>query len=356
MKKILRYDEKIGARTKLDPLEDVTSWISGLRSEEVLVRTLKTKHGISRKKERLKSAKVISNYIQNALGLIEQAYSGPSTTSFLPLYYAILNLSKVYIVATGKRTELMKKQNRYHGASYDPGGKKSTDISNEIVTLKSNGVLKLFYETLTGEKWHFDGRKVKLEDMYSRIPYIEAEYEQAYRSPAAFQGIELKMEETESNKYRLKANLEAESSGGIEHPHLFDKSYLKILKGFTQKDNEEKVFVSSTVQASTESEARKKLLKEIRRSLLITIPRTFGGPYTRTVISNKHMLLPEEIPIWIALFHLSNVVRYNPEFLLEAKDSKAWPMLLALHKHGIYRFLVLFLSYFNQSNYILIGG
>jgi len=77
----------------------------------------------------------------------------------------------------------------------------------------------------------------------------------------------------------------------------------------------------------------------------------FMGTYTP--VSGSNLLLPEELPILLAFFHLSNVVRYAPERLLKLHDSKASAVLQSLIRQGAYRFIELFWSYLNKKTYIL---
>ena len=78
-----------------------------------------------------------------------------------------------------------------------------------------------------------------------------------------------------------------------------------------------------------------------------------SAPVSLTPICNKQLLLPEELPILLAFFHMSNVVRYNPEFLVRLEDSPEWGLLHVFSRQGIYRYLVLFWSFFNQRTYLV---
>ena len=51
----------------------------------------------------------------------------------------------------------------------------------------------------------------------------------------------------------------------------------------------------------------------------------------------------------LAFFHMSNVVRYNPEFLARLKDSRSWGLLLVLRNHAVLKFLKLFWENISQS-------
>jgi hypothetical protein len=64
------------------------------------------------------------------------------------------------------------------------------------------------------------------------------------------------------------------------------------------------------------------------------------------------MLVPEEIPIFIVLFHLSSIVRYKPRFLDTIRDSDAWPLVLVARRHLLYRGMLLALSQVLQRNVV----
>ena len=345
---ISRYNDLMLVSTHLNPLEDITSWIAGLNSTGYISDILRTTHGISRTNEIRNCAKSISMYARNSLGLTEQAFSGPPEVSFLPLYYAILNLSKIYIVLSGQRAALQV--NRWHGAVY-PTEKNSRDLLTERVILKQNGVLPLFYETLTGVRG-WQEKKLSLDEIYPYIHDVSYEYKHAYKKPPALQSIDISIGGNSSDGYNLTALLVED-----EHPNASDKKYLKILTGF-QKDNSQKpTYVSQKVFQPTEDDARNLLTQSLKRYLLYDpMPDPLRGSmrtYNLTPISNKKLLLPEEIPIWIAFFHLSNVVRYKPEFLAQLQDSVCWPILLTLRKHAFLKFLLLFWSYLHQTVFML---
>ncbi len=349
MSKILRYDGLEVVISPLNPIEDVVSWICGLSSTGYVSDILRTVHGISRAKEINKCTQLISTYAETSVGLIEQAYSGPAEVSFLPLYYALLNLSKIYIILSGKRVDLEK--NQWHGASYKPVGKSRRELLTEEITLKDGGVLPLFYETLSGLQWREGGKKIKLCDIYPYIWGISHEYSHAYKKPYACQQILIELVGSSSNGYKLLARL-----GTSEHPKAGRKKCLKILEKFhADRPQSTDTFVSDKVYTATEEIARHLLLKNVKRNLLYELEFDLEGEvaYCWTPLSGRKLLLPEEIPIWIAFFHLSNIVRYNPEFVSKVKDSRSWPMLRALRKHTVLRFLLLFWSYLHQKTFIL---
>ncbi|MDP2951759.1 MAG: hypothetical protein Q8O76_00395, partial [Chloroflexota bacterium] len=80
------------------------------------------------------------------------------------------------------------------------------------------------------------------------------------------------------------------------------------------------------------------------------------GSYHFVPSSGGKLLLPEELPLLCAFYHMSNVVRYDPDTLIRLMDSKYWPVLLALRRHGTYRFLLLFWSFVNQCSTSISGG
>ncbi len=134
------------------------------------------------------------------------------------------------------------------------------------------------------------------------------------------------------------------------HPLTNRRRYLKIFTGLRSQPNQPERFASDKIMVSTDAEARARLLSHTKRHLLYQIVRDlFHNPIgIYTPLSAGPMELAEEIPIWLAFFHLSNVVRYKPDTLARIKDSAAWPMLLCLQRHALLRFLVIFWSFMQQ--------
>lgn len=350
MKQIHRYDSFNVVATPFNPIDDILCWISGLRSEGYNADILRYKHNMCNGKSIQESAKLISVYSGNALELIEQAYSGPPDVSFLPLYYAILNLSKIYIVLKGKSNLLREAKNRYHGATYDIAKKPTKDILNETITINQNGVLPLFYKSITNKELSGIDSPVKLSDIYPYILNIEYEFRHIYQKPKPFIGCEITINGDLKNGYSLIAKF-----GESKIPNIYNAKYLNIITNLQQDENDIKVFKSSLIKEEKEEKAIDVLLNTIKRYLLYDAgyDELVGKLMTYTVISKKDIVFPEELPKWIAFFHLSNIVRYYPETLLKIRDSKAWPILLSLRTHGVLRFLILLWSFINQKTVII---
>ncbi|MBN2287109.1 MAG: hypothetical protein JXI43_11725 [Tissierellales bacterium] len=346
-----RYESFRTVHTPLNPIEDLICWISGLNSTEYNSDILRKIHNFQDKTEIKESSKNITLFANNAIGLIEQAYSGPQEVSYLPLYYSILNLSKIYIITAGLRNKLT--ENRYHGAKYDPNQSHQKVTINEHIEIKLNGMLPLFYFILTGKNLYNITRKINLSEIYPYIPSISHEYSHALNEPSPIRQVQLHIHGGENNKFRIVANLYEN-----DHPNAFDKKYLKLLSGFKSNSNGI-IYTSKNIIAKNKDEARRKFISVLRTYLIyepIINPSNSTIDSFLTPINNKRLLLPEEIPIWFTFFHLSNVVRYNPELLYKLKDTKYWPMLLALRKHTILRFLILFWSNFHRSHFCLYSG
>ncbi len=111
--KILRYNQIKTIGTDLDPIEDLLNLISTLKSRGFTSDLLREVYGFTNLQEIKKTLKLISLHIDNAIGLANQRFDGLAQTSFLPLYYSTLNLSKVHLLFLGKRIDL--ESNRHMG-------------------------------------------------------------------------------------------------------------------------------------------------------------------------------------------------------------------------------------------------
>jgi hypothetical protein len=335
---ILRYDDSAGVSTPLDPLLDVLSWVKGLKSNSVCSDLLRTKHSISDRRTNKTCTISVANHASMAISLFEEGLSCPEETSFISLYYGMLNLSKCCVIASGGIQDLQGQ--RWHGVSYRTGGNMPRDFLNDSVELRKKGALALYYQTLTGVTWGRD-RKIPMSCFYPHIAGIGHEFSSAYGIKQQLQSCNLEEKIVQgkiSLQLRLDNNLVIGNRG---------KRSLPLSKGFRKID-------SLVYQTKFQSgpDAKSKILSGVRRYLLYSFVQG-GMAITVTPVSSIHLLLPEEIPILMAFFHLSNISRYNPEYIARIQDSIAWPMLLALRRHASLRFLTLFWSYINKTAYLI---
>lgn len=339
-----RYPVAHKVTTSLDPLEDVICWIEGLRSRRYLKEIAQQKHyltgGIGLD-NRIEGA---TAFIEIACEYLEQAFRGPKTVSFLSLYYAFLNLAKVYITLGPYAAEL--NQQRRHGVTYDPGLKESRSLETERIRIMPKGIIPLFYRTLTGST----NLKSKfcLSDIYPFILNISAEYSTATGQLDKLVPFWLKLGKYKDGKQRLQAEQLPPEELTEVLPYPSDLRCLKAFKGMRNDPKNPKIIISPEIHEGAEQTAR----DFIRPSLLYGM--ALGDETLQFVpVCGSSTLLPEELPILLAFFHMSSIVRYNPQFYRKLVDSKYWPLVLALRRHGTFKFLLLFWSFINQSSYYL---
>lgn len=339
MSEILRYDKSAFVHTNLNPLEDLSFWIKGLGSIGYVSDILKIAHNIKNRNDIKCRAKTISRHADLAVQFISQGFNGPIETSFLPLYYCLLNLSKIYILCSSKNIELEK--NRWHGAicKFD----KNNKFLKDKIIITKRGTIPLFYEVLTHEKL-INKSIIEIKDIYPYIHNISHEYKFIYKKTSKLQSCKFSIIGNQQSNYKINCNL----LGDII-PGALNKIYNQILKDF-KKINDTKY--QSKFTFSNKKEAEKQLNNSLKRFLLYT-EKSQHDTSTKVPISSKSILLPEELPILLAFFHLSNIVRYNPDYLYQIKDSKDWSMIQPLSRHGVCRFMILFWSYFHQKTFYI---
>jgi len=342
---IMRYDKNEIVHTTLDPLEDICSWIQGLRSKGYCDDILRNIHGFSNTREIKVASRAIATHAENSINLLNQAFCGPAKISFLPIYYSILNLAKICVIMGGYLHSL--KSQPSHGASHVH--KTSHDLLTEEIKIRERGAIPLFYLVLTNERICTKETSVKMTDIFPYIQNISHEFITAYGREYGFVGIDLNIEGDDKHGYNLIATV-LESVGTKERN--ISLKQLRVLIGFRPDPKKKNIFRTQK-QGGPKNEARAKLLKHVRRYLLKFQVDRSGRHYSITPLSSRKMLLPEEIPILLMFFHLSNVVRYNPEFLERLFDSKACALLLTAPKQCTLSFLELFWSYVNKANYKL---
>ncbi len=357
---IHRYDEIKSVNTLIDPLRVYCSWIEGLRSKEHVADILRKVHGFNTSSEINKASLAINAHALHAVNFIQQGLLGPKEVSFLPLYYGLLNLSKILIIVQGYQNELSK--NKYHGVSYDKDLKQSQDLLNEIITLHKKGTISLYYKSLTNEELVKTQKQVSvnLKDIYLNITSLSVEIYEIYGITLPYVNIGIKLIGDNQSGYHLEATVQ----DGL--PRGYTLRHLKAIKNFSKKQTvttnkngtrthdltTPHTFVTKKCVKSKE-EAREYLCKEHLNRHLLNNFISQHTLYVRTPLSKKTLIFSEELCILLALFHMSSIVRYNPEMLEKLINSKAWSLLLGLTTDGLLSFFEIFWSNF-KNNFVKI--
>ena len=288
--------------------------------------------------------------LKTAVAFLEQALSGAPEISFLTIYYGLLNLAKITIIASGKGSQL--RIQRHHGATWSGSQVFARGLLTDHITLQPRGTIPLLYQTLTGDQITRK-RRVNLANIYPYIPSIGYELGLANQNHIdRFDFVDVNQNIGEGARGRLEIDF-----GKDLAPPRDQKGNYKLLSGFSLEGDK---YVSPYVSGASDEEIGSKLDTKLRRFLLydglISKYATFGEPYefskifaTATPKSRSNLLLPEELPLFLAFFHLSNVVWYDPERLNHYFQSPLAGMLEALHRHGTYRYLILFWSSLNKK-------
>jgi len=168
---LTRYVDTRQIDSNLEPFEDLKGFLSFLLSAAYFKEVARAKHGLS-SSEATQRFKRIRPYLCTALEYVDQALNGPERLAFLPAYYAILNLMKVYILLGPYANELSAQQ--WHGATYE-SEKDSQNILTEVIKIKEKGAISLFYKTITGLSINKQLR-VKMCDVYPYLYELGMEY------------------------------------------------------------------------------------------------------------------------------------------------------------------------------------
>jgi len=199
--------------------------------------------------------------------------------------------------------------------------------------LKSEGVIPLFYKTLVGNLWPLTktkgkstlDRKIHLKDIYPYIFNISFEFYETYKLPVQLAVTHISLIQVSPNDFRLEVSVVP-----ISGDKKIEKAKYSLI---SQLKAENDKFVSAVVNAASEKEALAKLSVYLPRHLIYS----HSQDLTLTPASKSKILLPEEFPILLAFFHLSNVVRYNPVWLKRLFDSSSVTILESLARHGTFK-------------------
>jgi hypothetical protein len=334
---VYRYPSVHKVTTHLDQFSDILEWLKYLTSPEYLKGILVGRHSLNPAQADRRLRQIIP-HVATAISFIEQARSGPEDVSFLPTYYAVLDLSKVYVLLGPRHADLPR--HRWHGASYNVHAKESHSVRTETVTLKREGALALLYETLTGLPAKKE-RQISMGRVYSHIKEISAEYALATGDQPEIASLLFSVKGQRS-PFTVQVEVVPRSSDTT----LTVRS-VPCLKGFRKVPGRANTFTSPPL-ACPIAQVRQQLRSYLSEHLLYSSDT--GVP--EVALCSRSFPMPEEFPIALLFFHMSSVVRYKPEFLKKIQDSRWWPVLIAARRHCLFRFMLLSWSFVHREQLV----
>jgi hypothetical protein len=331
-----RYLLVQSAITALDPFTDVVDWLRYLTAEDYVTNVLVHTHSLSAAEAKARCRKIMP-HIKDALAFIEQTVAAPNEASFVPTYYAMLNLAKVIILVGPKHAELPA--HRWHGATYEVNAKDSQSILTEEIILKRGGALALFYETLVGKSWPTD-RRVRMSELYPYLSDVAHEYGVATGLKTKL--VSLSFKAVNAPRKRIRVVITAHSNDKIVPRAIPSAKGLKILEA------DKNTFIT------------KKSFKGVSWDIIFDslFDRRFvfhplDEKFTRMPIGCGGFRFTEDLPIILVFFHLSSVARYKPEFLYSIMESRMWPVITTARRHCLYKFLLLFWAHFHRKTFYI---
>jgi len=335
-----RYKNINSASSYRDPLEDLIVSSEFLLSPEYLSDLLVSKHGVTAADARKRAVRIAA-HVRLALAFLRQAFAGPPDAAFLPTYYALLNLAKVYILSSTKHQQLS--QNRWHGASYDVFKKASHSLRTEVITLHQHGAISLFYEAITGLTIP-KKLTIRIGDLYPYIQDVGSEWILAAGAQHVVRGATFWVITEQPSKEKRFRALVGHRAGLRQLTVRNVPALIDVRHSATNA--QEFVSKKSYPQTTADDEI---LGAHVRTQLLYynLSPKQSLVPTCPT-----GLLMFEELPILLVFFHLSSVVRYNPEFLARLRESRYWPVISSLRYHGVTEFMILFWSYMQQEQIV----
>jgi hypothetical protein len=345
---ILRYPVDVVVTSTQNGFSDVLDWLGFLSASDYLRDILVKVHGLTAPEAKRRASEIIP-HVRIASGYIQQSLEGPRDLAFLPAYYSILNLSKIYVLLGPRHADLPK--HRTHGVSYNANRKDSQTVLTEVIALHRSGVFPLFYETLTGRPMKPGRCELQLKAVLPCI--VGTGFEYALATGKAVQMCALQFGIVGN---RLTATATAFHEIPDVPPTQPPNARIQCLQGFEPVPG----FVPQALQLGQFSgevvanpvDFSAEIRRQVRTYLFL---RRHDQDSSWTLFGTRKIEFPEEIPIWLLFFYMSSIVRYKPEFFSRLKDSKYWPQLSAARLHAFLDFLLAFWSFVHRRNYFLVA-
>lgn len=350
MDSVQRYESVNAVHTNLDKFGDVVGWIEGLRSREYLTELIAARHRLNIQSRPREIAARLTPLMEISLQYLNQALSGPDAVAYVPLYYSFLNLSKIYILLGPYAQDFTSRPaHRHHGASYNPAWPDGLNASKQRIDLRPNGVLGLFYRTLSGQRWISSTRSLTMSNVYPYITQCSAELT-LFTNQAPKHYHVYFLPERIGASWHLQCRVTDYRGEPLEATPAL-AGLLPVLKPGMWQISEPHFISRASVPSREDAIGLQDYC--IRRELLylgqLLNPQTGTEAVHRTPRSFRLFDMVEEFPIILAFFYLSNIFRYKPEFAYQLSQSKMWPFLVALRRHATYTFLLAFWQFINQE-------
>lgn len=342
---VLRYPTTRVCVSSQDPLADILDWLSFLTARDYLTSLLQAKHRLPSSLAASRAKQIIP-HVRMAMAFTRQSLSGPVSISFLPAYYAMLNLMKVCVLVGPRHAQLASE--RWHGATYNGVSKDSHSILTEFITIKSGGVFPLFYETITGSVLTTKRQiRIQMKDIIPFVVGVGHEYQLATGEPHRLAAINFSVQQS-GGKTRHFARVHPPDGDPTTLPRITSKD-LPVLRGYKAVAGDPGSFVGSEVKSPDQQEWVLEARSHLRTHLIYQINEAIGA----TPLCSRRLQLPEELPVALLFFYMSSVVRYKPEFFARLQDSRFWPFVAATRRHSFHSFLLAFWSFMQQENCVI---
>lgn len=275
--------------------------------------------------------------MRTALDFVDQSISSRPEVASIGCYYAILNLAKCYILASAQWSKLDSRL--LHGLAYKTYAKDSHKLPTEELDLHSSGVIPTLYEVITGVS--LSKQKVRMGDVYPYILDVGAEWELATAESGRLATL----------TFEVRADARGRKLPWVEviapTTHALTARVLPALVGFKRWKGSQVSFAGPPAVHSVDDVT---LLRNHVKGFLLYDSHTRRSV---TPVSGRRLLLPQELPLALAFYHLSSIQRYNPEFMSRLKDSVFWSVVVSLQWHGLQKFALLAWSYLQQRNVLI---
>lgn len=341
--RIARYDEDLLFTTPRDSLSDLVDHLRFCTSTAFTSELLQSRHAMAQAHAKPR-AKRIGAHMRTALEFIDQALSSRPEVAAVACYYATLNLAKCYLLASPRCSALEGRL--LHGLSCPPSAKDSHKLPKEVVQIHPKGVFPTLYEVITGQQ--LSEQTIRMGDVYPFIADTGVEWRIARRQPLSIAYIGFEVRETrQGGRF---AYVSAKARAGTR----FTAKALQLLRNFKFRRVRGSASDFRGPVGSKSDDVTTLLRTQLHRFLLYDSNLTQRDEkLAATPLSNGGLLLPQELPLILAFYHLSSVQRYNPEFMAKLKDSVYWPLVLSLQWHGLQKFALLTWSFLQQKNVIV---
>jgi hypothetical protein len=361
-----RFPKKKSESTIGSPERVIWSSIRHLCVRDVAVEVLIDTYNMHRKRDIRKVVQNLNVYITQAYEFYEAAKVADANTAPLIYYYSFLNLAKA--LCEIRIPDFHKSRYSYHhGLTWKPNTDYLVDLPTDYIRITTRGVFHILIEAIRGIPIQLrNPLPLKIIDLFDLCPEISTEFDKVLgrkrnyiilHNPCIY--IDTSLRHTWIRIDVLKSELRRLRISKMQFASLLLPSMDYIFVEVKGADNDHYTFQSEpAIECDIAGNALGfNYIDPIISSMNLFIYMDRGEIYYILPVQHRMSMPLTQIGVlYLILFWLSSLVRYDPHSVLELQKSRSWILIDGFMNQSIIWLLELFEMQLYRQDKVLVSS